>query len=82
MINSKIQINLWIEGYLCSGMDGQPEKARFVGTFIAENLKDAVIQYKDSLKNEKEKSYVNIDKMTFWGCRFYDNEQDARKSFG
>jgi len=28
------------------------------------------------------RKYVNLDTPCIWGCRVFDNETDARKSFG
>ena len=32
--------------------------------------------------NEKQYYKRNGNVASFWGCRIYDNEEDARKSFG
>jgi len=74
----KKTINLWSEGFAATG---QSSGATFHGTFQAKSLEDAVKQFKESLP-EDQQSYINEDYTAFWGCRFFDNEEDARKSFG
>lgn len=69
---------VWTEGF---ATNGQRQGATFHGLFEGHNFKEAVISFYDSA-NEKTKSCIDIDRMTFWGCRFFDNEDDARKSFG
>ena len=70
---------VWSEGYMATG---ESSTATLHGTFDGETFKDAVIAFRDSLTDEYSKKCINIDKLTFWGCRFFDNESDARKSFG
>lgn len=70
-------INLWMEGYSATGEHGT---AQYCGFYKVNTLKEAVEQWvNESLDRVK---YTNIDHLTYWGCRFYDNEPDARKSFG
>jgi hypothetical protein len=33
-------------------------------------------------KMMKNSEYFDRKSLTFWGCRLYDNERDARKGFG
>lgn len=70
--------DLWVEGYEATG---QRRGAKFCGKFKGASLKDAVIAYRDSL-NPTAAAYISVDGMTEWGCRFFDNEADARKAFG
>ena len=76
------EFEVWTEGYLCTGMEGIPAKAQMHGKFKGETFKDAVIAWKNTLTDEYSIKCVDIDRMNFWGCRFFDNEVDARKSFG
>lgn len=69
---------LWTEGY---SVTGQSAGATFHGEFNAVDLSDAVRQFRDSLDDEYSKRCVRVDTLDFWGCRFFDNEADARKSF-
>ena len=73
---------VWSEGYLCSGMEGIPQRAIFHGDFIGDTFKDAVIACRDSFDDENSRNCVDIENLSFWVCRFFDNEADARKAFG
>lgn len=66
---------VWCEGFAATGQSGQ---ATFYGkvkgkTFEEACQKMAVIQ--------KWGSY-DAERNTIWGCRLFDNEDDARKAFG
>lgn len=78
-MNKKKTIDLWTEGYhvqegLCP--------ARFCGTFECDTLKEAIIMYKETLTDPYSISCIDVEDESFWGCKFFDNEADARKSFG
>lgn len=70
---------VWSEGF--KDMGGQ-QPAAFHGEFEAETFKGAVKAFRNSLTDEYSIKCIDIDRLTFWGCRFYDNECDARKNFG
>lgn len=70
---------VWSEGYCCTG---ESAGAKFHGEFEGETFRDAVIKWKETLKDEYSRSCVNVDRLTLWGCRLFDNEIDARKNFG
>ncbi len=77
-------IELWIEGYR---LNGDRSKAQFLGNFEGPTLRDAVIHYKQSLELKHINTaypwdVINTDKLTDWGCRFFNNEADAREAFG
>lgn len=67
---------IWMSGYLCTGMEGIPEKAKLVATVEASSFQEACDKHfgNDDSYNRKNLSY--------WGCGLYDNEEDARKTFG
>jgi hypothetical protein len=71
--------NLWTEGYQATG---EQSGAVSHGQWEGETLQDAIQTFKDSLGDTYEASLINVERQTFWGCRFFDNESDARKSFG
>lgn len=71
--------DLWMEGYICTG---QSSGAEFLGTFTASSFIEACDKWAETLGDEKEYYSKKGDKAWFWGCRIYDNEADARKSFG
>ena len=69
---------IWIEGYLCTGMEGKPSTAQFLGTEKANSFREAVLIY---YVRNPSRTFVP-EKLEDWGCRLFDNEYDARKSFG
>lgn len=71
------EYEVWSEGYRATGEHGT---ATFHGIYKAESFKEAVKQFQDTKCTNPE--YINLDKLTYWGCKFFDNETDARKSFG
>jgi hypothetical protein len=71
-------IGLWSEGYQATGGS---RGAYFHGTFYAKDLKEAVIKYRKTVHPE-DLHYIDVDKLTVWGCRFFTDESQARVSFG
>lgn len=85
---------IWIEGYATSG---ERSNASLIGKSVGKTFEDAVNNYTypqdvycfnngepevyhkkgDGLKLDNSYPYPSI-----WACRLYDNEKDARKSFG
>lgn len=57
-------------------MNGARCGARFIGTFEAETFAQAC------RKAFKEDSFYDPMRNSYFGCRLYDNEADARKTFG
>lgn len=68
--------DVWMEGYLATGMEGMPCPATFVGTCEADSFKEACIKLCGNDSN------FNEDHLSVWGCRLYDNETSARRLFG
>lgn len=54
----------------------------FWGEFYAETFRKAVLIAVSRVSPEDYRRYFNAEKLTYWACRFFDNETDARKSFG
>jgi hypothetical protein len=71
--------NVWTEGYRVTG---NRQSAVFHGRYSGVTFQDALMRFRDSLEDKKTQKLVNIRNGTFWGCRFFDNEADARESFG
>lgn len=70
---------IWLEGYAVSGQHGTAVK---IGTVAAESFQEAC----DSLlkrpgQRERFGGY-DSERLTVWGCELFDNETDARKSYG
>ena len=64
---------VWSEGYVCTG---DRQGATHHGSVEARSFKEACIKLleHDNTYNEKAN--------TLWGCRIYDNEKEARQTFG
>lgn len=71
------EYSVWVEGYSATGGHAP---AQYLGVQTAETFKDAVIQALRA--NKWEMKYFNEEQLTFWGCKFYDNEAKARANFG
>lgn len=70
---------IWSEGFADSR---QICNAAYLGCAEGETFREACINFMETDKKHKQLRYFNKDTMTFWGCRLFDNEVDARKSFG
>lgn len=69
--------NVYIEGYCCSG---DSSKASYLGQFKGKTFEEACER---ALKEKSwDMSYYDRKSNTYWACRFFDNEEDARKCFG
>ena len=69
---------VWREGYRATGEEGY---ASFIGSVYADSFKEAC----DILcANRDDKIYGRYDseKLMVWACRLFDNEEDAKRSFG
>ena len=70
-------ISVWVEGY---AVTGNSAGAYLKDRVEAKTLQDACD--KIASRDPEWKKYYNRDRMTWWGCRIFDNEADARKFFG
>lgn len=66
---------IWAEGYRATG---HGEGAVLLGTATADTFDEAVRAFTFSMPYVRNEDGV----WTYWGCRIFDNEQDARKAFG
>lgn len=76
MNNTKL-FEIWSEGYRVTGEQG---KAVYIGEAKGIDFKDACKNLK--LLSTSFAKYYDEDKNTFWGCNLFDNEDQARVSFG
>lgn len=67
---------VWAEGYAATGESGG---ATLLGHAIARTFREACDKVAGELSDPK---LYNSKQLTYWGCRLYDNEADARKAFG
>lgn len=78
MSEAKVKIfDIWCEGFMATG---ESSGANSLGCCSGKDLKEACINFAKT--NKDFANYFNEDRMTYWGCRIFDNEADARKSFG
>lgn len=74
-----MKYQIWSEGYAATG---EYSNAQYHGTSEGDTFKEAVDNLLKTWDQKEVGIYYNPDKLTYWGCRFFDNETDARKSFG
>mgnify|MGYP001558715694 CR=1 FL=1 len=70
-------IPVWIEGWRDNGGGAD---ATFKGYGVGHDLQEAIKELSDRAQLHIHKKDIN--RLMVWGCRFFDNEADARKSFG
>ena len=68
--------DIWMEGYLATGMEGIPAEARLMECVVADTFQEACDTH---FKNDV---LYNSEQLSYWGCCLFDNETDARKMFG
>lgn len=89
------EYDIWESGYLDQGMEGVPAKAFYRGKEWGRNFQDACMryflksEYENRIKYDEEDKYFDTKRWDYdpytnryWGCGLYENEADARKSFG
>lgn len=69
--------NVWMEGFALSG-EGERSQASLVGSVEANNFQEAC----DKICLARYAGLYDAEHKTVWGCRLFDNEIDARKTFG
>lgn len=70
-------IEVWTEGYVATGEHGT---AKFWGTYWAEDLRGAADQVFPELPELAH--HYDRERLSCWAVRIFDNEADARRSFG
>lgn len=73
-----VEWEVWLEGYCVTGSSA---KATFCGKFKGVTFEEAVLAWV-ATKGEDGKKFYNPESGVYWGCNFYDNEAEARKTFG
>jgi hypothetical protein len=71
-------MDIWAEGFKSAGVSGE---AVFCGT-VPSGLSLKKSCRKLAEEDPAFSDYFNSSKMTYWGCKIFDNEKAARKSFG
>lgn len=74
-------IEVWEEGFCATGQAGT---ANLLGTYKAIDFDDTVKQYYKTFTQKDSYPLKCTDDGVYsiWACRLFDNETDARKSFG
>lgn len=72
-----MKYQIWMEGYQCNG---DSMTAHFIGEEEGKDFPDAVRRW--YLKHPKEFLSFDPERLTWWGCRHFDNESDARELAG
>lgn len=70
------EYEVWSEGYMATGEHG---KAHLYGKVKAINFHTACTTL---LGKKLDQNRDGSAKLSVWGCRLFDNEADARASFG
>lgn len=85
------RFDIWVEGYAATGEHGTAFK---IGAGEGETFDEAVKDYMSKAENHgieenKRNRYISDEayekrssNWSIWACNLFDNESDARKSFG
>lgn len=76
------EYEIWIEGFNATGESATAKK---LGEFEGESFIDACNRNKEKLGldlNDDDTMRLFDGRPCIWACRLFDNETDARKSFG
>ena len=68
---------IWSEGYADNG--GSRGAIHF-GSAVGKDFKDACRNY--AKENPEFNKYFDEERMTWWGCKLYDNKVEASRTFG
>ena len=71
-----MKFEIWSEGYWATG---DKDSAGYHGEWEGETFADACEAWASNIQHPE---YFNKSRLTYWGCRLFDNEIDARKTFG
>ncbi|MGV6935849.1 hypothetical protein ACWA2B_10080 [Paenibacillus sp. CMM36] len=69
--------DIWSEGFVVTGGSGT---AHFHGSSTGKDFKEACDRFAQA--NPEFKKYYSSERLTYWGCRLFDNHADATVSFG
>lgn len=71
---------LWEEGY---SITGNSSTASYLGVFEGKTFNEACDNWSKTIKQpEHYKAGNDVHRPSYWACKIFDNEIDARKSFG
>ena len=75
--HKKLIVEIWVEGYQATGQQGT---ANCFGWYRANSLLEACEKLA-KVNPEFDRLFVRHF-MTYWGCKIFDNEEEARKAYG
>ena len=71
---------VWVEGYVATGNSAS---ATYLGEYEGTCFEDACLKAcLDKYGAKETANFYDANRNTYWGCHFYNNGTDARKSFG
>jgi hypothetical protein len=75
------EYDVWMEGYSATG---ERDVAKFMGSYNAKSFAHAchICMCLYYLKIGQERWDYDPKTLSYWGMRLFENEVDARKSFG
>lgn len=73
---------IWREGWLATGLEGNPERAQKEGEADGETFIDACNAFAEENPAFAEHFSIRGGEPYSWICRLFDNEADARRSCG
>ncbi len=73
---------VWCEGHWAQGNEEFPTPAKLMGTFEADSFREACLKWYRTLEDDYSRECFNAEALTFWSCRLFDNEADARRAHG
>jgi hypothetical protein len=83
--DGKNEYQVWTEGYAATGQHGTAFQLNLTNEsctlWKGNTFQEACVNAMKSLEWDME-GYYDPNRNSYWACRFFDNEQDARKSFG
>ena len=81
--NNMKLFEIWMEGFAVTGHHGVAQKlGEAYGTTFEDAIKNYMDKNPDSGIQSDYKNYHASGGYHIWGCKLYDNEKDARESFG
>jgi len=76
------EFEVWCEGYRATV---DRADATLLGRVVAADFDGAVRAVRDSMDDARSRACFEqqgVGRWTFWACRLWDNELDARESYG
>jgi len=72
VVHMKKKYQIWVEGFIATGENG---RAHLAGTYEAEEFSEACAM---AAKGRNWGDLFNPERLTYWGCRLFPTEHEAR----